>query len=118
MLDYYYDLFINEYGDDDDGANIFEFCDTNAIGLSKNECIQLINEQFEDQINAMNEYHIHYGIELIYEVFEDRNLMRIYHILAFLAMKTYILEKINDNLSDADTKTDTDTDTDAEIIDE
>jgi hypothetical protein len=100
MLDYYYDVFKNDYNDYHDDDNIYQFCDNIASRLSKNECIQLINEQFGDQLTAIQEYINEYGDIPIY----DNNVYRTYLILAYLALKTYINNQNNDEtLSQAST---------------
>jgi hypothetical protein len=104
MLDYYYDLYRNEYREDNDDniEDIHQFCDTNVNELSKKDCIQLINEQFGDIINAILEHRSEFDDDL-FDGF--RNDIEIYHCLAYYSLLSYIKEKIYDNnLSDADTE--------------
>jgi hypothetical protein len=76
MLDYYYALYKDETDDYLDEDNCHEFCDTTASRLSKNDCNELINEQFEDQIGAIQSYTSEFG-EL------DLSKSNIYNILAY-----------------------------------
>ena len=116
MLDYYYDLFKNEYNNVYDEDHIHEFCDTTASNLLFNECIQLINERFGNQLIAIKEYMDEYGDIPIY----DNDIKRTYHILAYLALKRYIDEENdynrryldNDTDNDADDENDNDNDND------
>jgi hypothetical protein len=95
MLDYYYYLFRNQT------ENIDEFCNTNAVRLYYKDCIELINEVFEDQINAINEYKKEYEYNL-FDIMDYTNddLMSVYITLAYFAMKTYIIKKIEIDNSD------------------
>ena len=76
---------------------------TNTINeLSKKNCIQLINEQFGDIINAILERRSEFDDEL-FDGF--RNDIEIYNCLAYYSLLSYIKEKIYDNiLSDEDTE--------------
>jgi hypothetical protein len=91
MLDYYYALYKDETDDYFNEDNCHEFCDTTASRLFINDCNELINEQFGDQIGAIQSYTNEFG-EL------DLSLPNIYNILAYWSLITYIREKIEDHV--------------------
>jgi len=100
-LDFYYHDFMEYHLDTDAGHDditdqVHTYCDETAAYMAHNECISIINEMFDDPLNAIQEYINEYGDIPIY----DNNVNRTYSILCFLAMHRYILDQLANDAMD------------------
>jgi hypothetical protein len=100
-LDFYYHDFMEYHLDTDAGHDditdqVHTYCDETAAHMAHNECISIINEMFDDPLNAIQEYINEYGDIPIY----DNNVNRTYGTLCFLAMHRYILDQLGNDEPD------------------
>jgi len=98
LNDYYEDYITYHYNpNDDDNDSLHTYCDNEASVLSYTNCIFIINEWFDNQLEAIQSYINEYGEIPIY----DNDVNRTHHILAFHAMMEYMRNRLDDEDNDA-----------------
>ena len=95
----YYDIFMADHFDidsittrDDITDMLHTYCDETASFISLEDCILAINQMFDNQLNAIQEYINEYGDIPIY----NNDIIRTYRILAYLAIHRYIHDKLDE----------------------
>jgi len=94
-LDDYYNEYINNHynPDDDNDDSLHTYCNDKSSQLGRADCLIIIDEMFDNQLEAIQSYMIEYDEMPVYRY----NMIKTHRILAFHAIMEYIRDRMMDN---------------------